>query len=625
MGKKISLKSKLLISFLAVGLVPALLLEGISIYLSRTASTALNKQAITEAVEVADKIDRNLFERYGDVQAFGYNTVIEDQTQWYKPGSKDNKIAAVMNNYVVAYGLYYITMLVDQRGNVIAVNDVDNKGKQIETAYLYDLNFSSASWFKDSINGNFYTAEGALTGTVMEDTYIDQHVAKIYGDEGFTIGFSAPAKDSSGNIVGVWKNFARYDLVEQIIKDSYESLERQGYKTFGFKIINDKGQVILNYNPSTTGGKDIVRDLNELFKTNLVEAGFEPAKLAINGQTGVLTTYNDVEGLEEVTGYTKFRGALGFIGMPWALLVHVDSDEIHAAMLIANKAAYIVFGVSIFGILLTALWAIRSISKPVEKIIEELNASSQDLRASSTQVSSAATSLATGASQNSASLEESAAALEEISSMSKQTSDNAQTALDLSERVKDASLKGVSAMKGMSATINSMKSAAEETETILHTIDEIAFQTNLLALNAAVEAARAGDAGKGFAVVAEEVRNLAQRSANAAKETADKIRQSKEQAMNTVRATNEVSQVLEEINQSALKSAALVKEISVAIKEQTTGIVQVNTSVTDLDGVTQQNAAAAEESSAAAGELQTQAVHLDDVVGSLSTLVYGSN
>lgn len=623
MGRKISLKYKLLFSFLAVGLIPALFLEVNSFYLSKTASNGLNNQTITEAVEVADKIDRNLFERYGDVQAFGYNTVIEDQSQWYKVGAKENKIASVMNNYVVAYGLYYITMLVDQRGNVIAVNDVDNKGNQLNTSYLYDINFSSSSWFKDAINGNFYTAEGALTGTVLEDTYIDENIAKIYGDEGITIGFSAPVKDSSGNIVGVWKNFARYDLVEQIIKDSYESLERQGYKTYGFKLINNQGQVILNYNPSSTGRKEIVRNLNELFNHNLLDTGFEPAKLALAGKTGLLETKNLEEGTYEVTGYTKFRGALGFIGMPWALLVHADSDEIHAAMNTASKTAYLVFGVSIVGIFLTAFWAIRSISKPVERIIEELNASSQDLRASSTQVSSAATSLATGASQNSASLEESAAALEEISSMSRQTSDNAQTALDLSEKVKDASLKGVSAMKGMSSTINSMRSAAEETETILHTIDEIAFQTNLLALNAAVEAARAGDAGKGFAVVAEEVRNLAQRSANAAKETAEKIRQSKEQAMNTVRATNEVSQVLEEINQSALKSAALVKEISVAIKEQTTGIVQVNSSVTDLDSVTQQNAAAAEESSAAAGELQTQAVHLDDVVGSLSSLVHG--
>ena len=625
MSGTFSLKSKLLLGFFSVGLIPALLLQLNSMNLADNAKKGLNGQALTEAIELSDKVDRNIFERYGDVQAFGFNTVVEDTSSWYKHDTELNKITTAMNNYVIAYGFYYLTLLVDLHGDVIAVNNIDNKGNKIDTSYLYGANFANQAWFKDAINGNFYTAEGSLSGTVLEDAYIDENISKIYGDEGIAIGFSAPVKDSTGKMLGVWKNFARFDLVEQMLKDGYANLELEGFKTYELTLINSKGVVLADYNPMNSGSKEIIRDMNVVFKKNLIESGSEAAQKAVSGESGVMIQKDEHDASDQVTGFAKFRGALGFIGMPWALLVRAEASEMYASMNRSTQIAYLVFALSVLGICITSWLLIRSIAKPVETIIKDLNSSSHELRASSSQVSAASNSLAQGASQNSGSLEESAAALEEISSMSRQTSDNAQIALDLSEKVKNASLKGVESMKHMSTTIHSMKSAAEETESILHTIDEIAFQTNLLALNAAVEAARAGDAGKGFAVVAEEVRNLAQRSANAARETAEKIRQSKEQAMNTVRATTEVSQVLEEINQSALKSANLVKEISVAIKEQTTGIVQVNSSVNDLDKVTQQNAAAAEESSAAAGELQSQAQHLDGVVNTLSSLVHGSH
>jgi methyl-accepting chemotaxis protein len=169
-------------------------------------------------------------------------------------------------------------------------------------------------------------------------------------------------------------------------------------------------------------------------------------------------------------------------------------------------------------------------------------------------------------------------------------------------------------METMTQAIDKIKTSSDETAKIIKTIDEIAFQTNLLALNAAVEAARAGEAGKGFAVVAEEVRNLAQRSASAAKNTSDLIQQSTENSNNGVKISGEVGKTFAEITQSISKVNDLIAEISAASIEQSQGIGQINTAVADMDKLTQSSAASSEESASAAQELSAQVSELRGMV-----------
>jgi len=233
--------------------------------------------------------------------------------------------------------------------------------------------------------------------------------------------------------------------------------------------------------------------------------------------------------------------------------------------------------------------------------------------------------MAEGASEQASSLEEISSSLEEMTSMTKQNADNAKMANERALEARKAADKGTDAMNRMTDAITRIKTSADETAKIIKTIDEIAFQTNLLALNAAVEAARAGEAGAGFAVVSDEVRNLAMRAAEAAKNTSVLIEGSQTNANNGVEVTQEVAEILRDITDAANKVNQLINEVSSASDEQSQGISQVNVAISQMDQVTQTNAANAEESASASEELSSQAAELNQAVEILVNIVGSSD
>jgi methyl-accepting chemotaxis protein len=329
-----------------------------------------------------------------------------------------------------------------------------------------------------------------------------------------------------------------------------------------------------------------------------------------------------VDGFEESSG--KLQSEAGSMEK---LVAQLDGALVREAASISSSSLRVSIGLGVISVLIGVVLALvitQSITRPLERVIAALNAGSEQVTSASNQVAQASQQLAAGANEQASSLEETSSSLEEMASMTRQNTDNAKQADVMAREARDTATKGVGVMRGMSDAIGAIKESSDSTAKILKTIDDIAFQTNLLALNAAVEAARAGEAGKGFAVVAEEVRNLAQRSAEAAKSTADLIESSQSNADNGVVVAQQVAELLQEINGVAEKVTALVSEVAAASEEQTQGIDQVNNAVAQMDRVTQGNAANAEESASASEELSAQARELNEMVNVLQTVVRGS-
>ncbi len=339
--------------------------------------------------------------------------------------------------------------------------------------------------------------------------------------------------------------------------------------------------------------------------------------------------------------------------------VQQQTDELHHSLTAVESSSHrtalaVLFGglILISGTGVLTFYSIRSIVGPLQKIASQVGENAGSVSASAGELSAASQTVAEGASEQAASLEETSASLEEISSMTKRNAENASNGSELGKQARDSVAAGLNRIADLSHTLDSIKSAVTEMQSavaetqsssqeiskIIKTIDEIAFQTNLLALNAAVEAARAGEAGMGFAVVADEVRALAQRSAQAAKDTADKIEAAVKRSELGGVASTKVAKSLTEVEATAesiqqvftgivtqIKSLdEVIAEIAAASKEQSQGVNEVNMAVGQMDKVTQSNAAAAEENAASAQEMNTQAKNLQTVIGQLEQLVTGT-
>lgn len=341
----------------------------------------------------------------------------------------------------------------------------------------------------------------------------------------------------------------------------------------------------------------------------------DAAKAALDGKKGTFIT-TDYNGGTVLSSYDF----IDIKDIRWAILSEIDFKEVNEPVEALLMSALIMGGFFILIIVVIAVFLANSITKQVVVSVTNVNESAEQVASAANQVSSSSQQLAEGAQEQAASVEEITSSLTEIKATIDQNSENAREADMLGRDANEAAKMGYEHIRELSTSMEEINESSRKISNIIKTIDEIAFQTNLLALNAAVEAARAGEHGLGFAVVAEEVRNLAQRSATAAKDTAAIIEKSIEDVRKGNLITEQTNKAFVEILDKVKKTGDIVGEIAIASKEQASGINQLGVAMNQVDSVTQVIASNSEESAAASEEMSAQATTMKVNIAELAAI-----
>ncbi len=378
MFKNLKVRAKLVILLLLVGMLPAFGIFGAFQKESKHIEESFLKAYEGSASSLMDIIDRNLYERYGDVQAFGYNTAAYDPNNWKNP-TATNPLVVAMNNYAVAYGFYSLMLLVAPDGTLLAVNDKSPKGESILTSGLYGKNFKDELWFKDAITGNYLVGPTGLTGTVVGDAQVNKLVKDIYKNDGYVIPFSAQVKDTTGNLVGVWVNFADFSLVEAIIGEIRNRIIDNGMQNPDLMLFDKTGLQLVDYDPANLDDKgNLKRDFEStIFKTNFIDLGVQAAKLGSEGKTGHTFENNPDFNTDTIFIHASSKGAYGYPGLGWILLVGVSPED---AFVDINQAEHFMLWAQIVAAglcLLVALYIGRVAVRPLQnatRVMGELTA-----------------------------------------------------------------------------------------------------------------------------------------------------------------------------------------------------------------------------------------------------------
>ncbi len=556
-------------------------------------------------VGVANLVERTSWETMYNIRAYG----LVGEKDYLDAGRA--ALAKVESNLAEAMKLGKergLTALVDNAGKATTeagrYKELVDKTEALETGadkIRETLNESAAAYMKECAeylkgqNEKHQEEIGALAA-------VDDAAKKALTERAWKITVANDIVDlGNATRIAVWRGMAQRDATP--ISEATKNFAGIGQKLEELKAVTRDPANLEQIAKCKAAGDSYLAAMNELLKN--MEESATVAKARAEAAEKVLDAAQATAklGMEQVTGM---------------------AGEAESALAMATMVLAVGLGCAFVVGVLMAIVITRSITKPINRVIEGLTAGSEQVSAAAGQVAQSSQSMAEGASEQASSLEETSASLEEMASMTRQNADNANQANSMAGEARESAERGTVAMERMIDAINKIKESSDQTAKILKTIDEIAFQTNLLALNAAVEAARAGEAGKGFAVVAEEVRNLAQRSAEAAKNTATLIEGAQKNSDNGVAVSAEVADILRQITDKAQKVSQLVSEVSVATNEQSQGIDQVNTAVSQMDKVTQANAANSEEAASASEELSAQAGELENMVSDLLAIVGGA-
>jgi len=577
--KKKTLGFKLVFGGIMVVLIPLLV---VGLYASIKASSALEELALSQSAEIAKSLagtaDVAVQEELKIVTQLSLMDTVIDAAAKHAQGNDGlevDKAGASLTALVKSAGEEYeVIFLADTKGKVFA-DGVNGKYKGID---LSDRDYVKA----------------ALTGKVNAGS-----VVKSKGSGLPVLTFAAPVYSPSKELVGVVGTAPKITFLTNKI-----DAVKLGKTGFAF-VVNKEGAVLAH--PQ----KDLVLSFNMREQEGMKEL----VGKMLAGQTG--SERYTFKGIKKVAGYAPATSANWFVG------VGQNYDEL-AAPAHAIRNFIIILGIIFLaGTIVAITFFARSISRPIQNAVEQMTEAANQVASAAAEVSSASQSLAEGASSQAAAIEETSSSIEELSSMTKQNAGNAGHADGLMKDARTVIQTANDLMEHLTGSMADITTASEETSKIVKTIDEISFQTNLLALNAAVEAARAGEAGAGFAVVAEEVRSLAIRAAEAAKNTAGLIEGTVKKIMDGSDLVMRTNQIFTDVSSHTSKVNELVGEIAAASQEQSQGIDQINKAVTEMDKVAQETASSAEESASASEEMNAQAEQMKQISMALLGIIGG--
>lgn len=634
-------------TFVAMAIIPMAMIIALSSQAALNDKEASSGQSLSLLAEAnLDLMYRNLFERYGDVQAFAMNPTAS--------ATDATALTNALNAYTDVYDFYDLMVITDVDGRIMATNTLDFEGKPLPaSSALNGQSLATQSWFPAALA----TPAGQ---TNYADVVRDPMVAKATGTSGQVLRFSAPIR-RDGKVVGVWTNYASWMRVVQAIERQFHAkVEKEGIQ---ITLLDQKGRVLIDGN-TPTGEMNL--------DVNLVTLGISAAQ---QSTTTTETAWNfTVEvnkrsGAPQLNGWAWRKESLGFPGYGWSLLLRQDLSIALSGFYRLLVTELIAFLIAIAGAIMVGIWLARSIVRPIQAIeqvmgfvangdltrrveliggqevgqlahstnntvtnlralaeriaessttlsaaAEELSATATELVATATQTGAQANVLSHAAQDISTNISSVAAGSEELSASVKEVAGNTNS----TARVASEAASQAKHSDGLVAKLGATSSKIGE---VVNTISAIAEQTNLLALNATIEAARAGESGRGFAVVAGEVKTLAQQTATATGDIRLQIGSIQTDVQGVTQALATISQTITNLNTSQQTISAAVEEQSATASEMSRTLIEASRSSGEIAAQVGGLAEASRSVAQGADDTQRAAIQLTQLATDLRTLV----